>query len=152
MPQGLSRDELVAIAEKLMPIADGLTSGEIPWSPEIDRLVEQFDEEIPLWEMAADLIFNWKHEFKDAGELVDFALGLEKPRKLSRAELIDVTKKLMTADISSDIESERLGRSFTANIPHPAGTDLIFYPEIHFQTAEELVDYALSYKPDPEWK
>jgi hypothetical protein len=66
---------------------------------------------------------------------------------VSRNELIEITRKLMTADIANEFESNYLARLFNDNIPHPAKTDLIFYPKIDFKTPEELVDYALAYKP-----
>ena len=138
MPKRLSRQELISIAEKLM-------SNDVSSSAETDHLIQGFEANLP-YPNAAELIFFSKREFKSAAELVDFALGREKAKKLSREELIAVTKKLMTADISSEVESERLARQFIENVPHPNGTDLIFYPKIEFKTAEELVDYALSYK------
>ena len=138
MPQRLSRQQLIDIVEKLI-------AGTASNAEEEARLIQQFEANV-LYPDAAELIFFEKHEFKDAGELVDFALGQEKVRKLSREELIAVAKKLMTADISSEVESERLGRLFNANVPHPEGHGLIFHPKIRFKTAEELVDYALSYK------
>ena len=61
--------------------------------------------------------------------------------------MIEVTRKLMTADIENEFESDYLSRLFDANIGHPDKHDLIFYPKIEFKTPEELVDYALAYKP-----
>jgi hypothetical protein len=66
-------------------------------------------------------------------------------RKLTRDELVEVARKLMTADVSSDAEVNRLAGVFNRNVPHPGGTDLIFYPEIEFETPEQVVDYALAY-------
>ena len=66
-------------------------------------------------------------------------------RKLTREELIEVARKLMTADVSSDDEVNRLAGLFNRNVPHPGGTDLIFYPEIEFETPEQVVEYALAY-------
>jgi hypothetical protein len=120
-------------------------SGNLSSGDEECRLLQQFEDNVP-YPNGADLIMFYKHEFKDAAELVDFALGQEQPKRLSRQELIAIAKKLMIADISSDIEHERLGKQFNENVPHPDGTGLIFYPKIDFETAEELVDYALAYK------
>ena len=56
----------------------------------------------------------------------------------------------MTGDFSvrNEIESTRLCRMFRANVPHPDGTDLIYWPKVNFDNPEELVDYALAYKPE----
>ncbi len=136
----LSKQELVKIAERLM-------NNNSLSQKELNHLIDEFEENVG-YPQAADLIFLERHEFKDAAEIVDFALGEEKVKKLSREELIAVTRKLMTADISSELESERLSRLFDANVPHPDKGDLIFYPKIEFKTPEELVDYALAYKPE----
>jgi len=134
----LSRRELIAIAEKLMSGGDSDAS-------QARRLMQAFEANLP-YPSAGELILLHKDEFKSAAELVDFALGREKAKKLSQEELIAVARKLMTADISSEVESERLSRQFNENVPHPDGDGLIFYPQIEFKTPEELVDYALSYK------
>jgi hypothetical protein len=136
----LSKHELINIVERLM-------NNDFSNDTELDHLANEFEANV-WYPYAADLIFDSRHEFKDAAALVDFALGEEKTKKLSHEELIAVTKKLITADISSEVESQRLARQFNENVPHPDGTDLIFYPKIRFKTAEELVDYALAYKPD----
>jgi hypothetical protein len=136
----LSKQELIHIVERLM-------NNDFSNDAELDRLADEFEANV-WYPYAADLIFDSRHEFKDAAALVDFALGEEQTKKLSREELIAVTKKLITADISSEVESERLARQFDENVPHPDGTDLIFYPKIRFKTPEELVDYALAYKPE----
>src|SRR5262249_30056234 len=94
----------------------------------------------------SELILYFQHEFKDSTALVDFALGQEKVPKLSREELVVVARKLMTADIANEVESARLDDMFNENVPHPDGTDLIFYPKKEFKSPEELVDYALAYK------
>jgi hypothetical protein len=138
----LSKQELINLAERLM-------NNDFSSDAEMDRLADEFEANIP-YPYAAELIFVSRHEFKDAAELVDFALAEEEIKKLSREELIAVTRKLMTADISSEVESQRLSRLFAANVPHPAKGDLIFYPKIEFNTPEELVDYALAYKPEKE--
>jgi hypothetical protein len=135
----LSRHELIEIVHRLM------SQRTFRRTPEEFDLLHKFEDNVP-YHYAADLIMHYKHEFKDAAELVDFALGQEKVPKLSREELITVARKLMTADLRNDVESQRLGTWFTKNVPHPDGEDLIFYPKIEFKSPEDLVDYALSYK------
>ena len=136
----LSKQELIRIAERLM-------NNDVSSQDEVNHLIDEFEANVG-YPQAADLIFDQRHEFKDAAAIVDFALGEEEVAKLSREELIAVTRKLMTGDISSNLESERLSRLFNANVPHPDKGDLIFYPKIEFTTPEELVDYALAYKPE----
>jgi hypothetical protein len=138
MCKRLSRQELIAITEKLLA---GTASSEA----EAIHLLQQFEDSVP-YHYGADLIVHYRHEFKNAAELVDFALAQEKIKELSRQELIAIAKKLMNTDVSSDVETERLARQFDGNVPHPDGISLIFHPKIEFKTAEDLVDYALAYK------
>jgi hypothetical protein len=51
----------------------------------------------------------------------------------------------MNADTRNEVETARLVGLFSANVPHPDGSDLIFWPKVEFETPEALVDYALSY-------
>jgi hypothetical protein len=138
MAHKLSRKELVAVAEILMA-EDNLRNSEIR------HLIDDFETTVRRPE-AADLIRRNKQEFKDAVECVQFLLGEEKYQKLSRAELVEVTRKLMNADTRNEVDTARMLSVFEANVPHPDGTDLIFWPKIEFDTPEALVDYALSYK------
>jgi hypothetical protein len=140
MRSKLTKNELVAIAERLLSDR-GLNA------TETERLIDEF--EANSYPQATELIYRWRNEFKDLASLVDFALGQEPVDKLSRDALVTVAKKLLTGDYptQNDIECTRLCRQFRANIPHPDGTDLIYWPKIHFESAADLVDYALSYKP-----
>jgi hypothetical protein len=138
MVRTLSKKELVAIAEILMASGNSRQS-------EIRHLIDDFENTVG-WPEAADLVRRNKLEFKDAVECVQFLLGEEKDRKVSRDELIEVTRKLMNADARNEVDRARLAGRFEANVPHPDGTDLIFWPKIEFDTPEALVDYALSYK------
>lgn len=137
MKKKLPRRELVAIVDKL------LTQSLSP--SERQQLFQRFEDGVP-YPYPSELILHLQHEFKDSTALVDFALGQEKVPKLSRKELVTVARKLMTADIANEVESARLADMFTENVPHPDGTDLIFYPKKEFKSPEELVDYALAYK------
>lgn len=71
---------------------------------------------------------------------------------LSRAELIDIVRRIRSAQETEE-EEHRLVTLFEESIPHPGGTDLIFYPDgvfgpqsSHRPTDEEIVDRALAYK------
>ena len=69
---------------------------------------------------------------------------------LSREALIELVTKLIDPKLS-DNEAGRLGQIFNENVPHPAGSNLIFWPS-HAGVPdelkpEEIVDIALAYKP-----
>ena len=67
--------------------------------------------------------------------------------KLSRAELIAVVERIIAVD-GTEAELDEMVSLLQANVPHPAVSDLIFWPEGNKQvSAEEVVDAALSYKP-----
>ncbi len=138
MARKLSKKELVAVAEILMAPDSSRKS-------EVRHLIDDFETTV-RWPHAADLVRRNKQEFKNAVECVQFLLGEEKDRKLSREELVEVTRKLMNADVRNEVDLARLCGLFEANVPCPDGTDLIFHPKIQFDTPEALIDYALSYK------
>jgi colicin immunity protein/pyocin immunity protein len=69
---------------------------------------------------------------------------------MDRDELIELVERIMRAEGADQEEADALVGRFEANVPHPAASDLIFYPDAHFghePTAEEVVDRALSYRP-----
>lgn len=133
------RPKLIEIVKKLL--TDQKLSGE-----DAGRLVDEFERSV-VYPHAADLIYDWRHEFKTVEGIVDFALGLEKPRSASRDELVAAARRLMTADIENTVQSERLSMLFNANVPHPEGDGLIFHPKVSFAAPEELVSHALAYRP-----
>ncbi len=135
-----------AIRPKLIEIVKRLLNDENLRKADASRLIDEFESNV-FYPYAADLMFDWVHEFKTVGEIVDFALALEKPKQLSREELVALARRLMAADIENTVQSERLSMLFKANIPHPEGDGLIFHPKIEFKTAEDLVAHALAYGP-----
>jgi Colicin immunity protein / pyocin immunity protein len=69
---------------------------------------------------------------------------------LSRIEMIELVRRISTAD-GSEAEIDEMVGVFVANCRHPAGTDLIFWPNgcPHDSskpepTVEEIVDRAMS--------
>src|SRR3954447_21623085 len=104
----MSRHGLIAIAERLL-------AADSAQRTKLRHLIDEFEANVP-WPDAADLIFGNKDEFKSAADYVDFLLGQEKKRKLSRDELIEVTRKLMFADVRNEVELARLGGLFEANV------------------------------------
>ena len=136
-----SRDDLIAIAEKLLKNSYASVA-------EANELMAQFEKYVP-YPNAGELIMFEKDQFRSAAELVDFAFAEEQIPRLSRQELIEVADRIMNCRFTSIVEDERLSRQFDANVPHPDGTGLIFYPKdpsVEFKTAEEVVDYSLAYR------
>ncbi len=64
---------------------------------------------------------------------------------LDRAQLVDLVRKICQAK-GSEIEMQAWLMLVERNVPHPAVSDLIFYPDVEM-TALEIVEVALSYKP-----
>lgn len=76
---------------------------------------------------------------------------------MSRIELIKIVEIIMNGGYDeqndkqlSEIEVDKLVKTFTENIPCPYGSDLIFYPNLcnlsDGMTAQEIVDFALNYQ------
>jgi colicin/pyocin-S2-like DNase family protein len=134
-----ARPQLLKVLHTLM------TDGNLKPADET-RLIDEFERGV-FYPHAADLLFHWGDEFSNLGALLDFALALEEPKRVSRDELVAATKRLMTADVENPVQSERLSMLFNANVPHPDGDGLIFHPKVDLRSAEEVVAHALAYRP-----
>jgi hypothetical protein len=68
--------------------------------------------------------------------------------KLSRAEMIELVERLMRGE-GADEEVGEWVEALRRSAPHPAITDLIFYPAEGEEnlTAEQIVDRAFAYRP-----
>lgn len=81
--------------------------------------------------------------------VVDICLGeADTHRQLSREELLALVKIILSAPEGTEAESVLRVLAFSNNCKHPAGSDLIFYPEESFggrsePTPEEIVDKAM---------
>lgn len=128
---------------RLIEIVKRLCTDDSLSAAEEDRLIDEFEKNV-FYPYAADLIFHWADEFATPAEIVDFALGLEKPGAASRDELVALARQLMAGDVANAVQSERLSKRFTANVPHPEGDGLVFHPKIDFKTADDLVAHALA--------
>ncbi|MEU6039613.1 hypothetical protein ABZ801_29835 [Actinomadura sp. NPDC047616] len=64
---------------------------------------------------------------------------------ISRDELAEIVRRILAADPETDYYL----RLFEANVPHPAASDLIYWPpaELGDASAEQIVDAALSHRP-----
>ena len=74
---------------------------------------------------------------------------------MTREELIEIGKRIVSMN-GSEKEIDDLSELFNANVPHPSGSNLFFYPENYNArkdnlseynpTVEEIVDKCLAYK------
>ncbi|MFJ3664688.1 hypothetical protein ACIPPM_30020 [Streptomyces sp. NPDC090119] len=64
---------------------------------------------------------------------------------ITRDELVDIVRRLLTADPESDY----FLRLLAANVSYPRVSDLVFHPsdDLKDASAEQLVDEALKYRP-----
>ena len=62
---------------------------------------------------------------------------------MERKELIELVERIMDPVGKTEREIDDLIEILKKNVPHPEVTNLIYYQE---NTAEELIDKALSYK------
>ena len=67
-------------------------------------------------------------------------------KRVNRAELVTIVQKLMVAEGTEEEQNEWL-QIFADNVPYPQASDLIYWPDKDDQSAEEIVDEALTYKP-----
>lgn len=81
--------------------------------------------------------------------------------KMSREELLKLVRIISNAGLDEETgkkynekEIDRLVEIFEENIPHPGGSDLLFYPELcglpNDVSPEKMLDVALSYKEEDE--
>ena len=84
--------------------------------------------------------------------IVDICLGeKDTTRILTREELLELVKRFTSPGsnrFATEAESTLAVLTFNSNCKHSAGSDLIFYPQEHFDgrsnpTAEEIVEKAL---------
>lgn len=82
--------------------------------------------------------------------IVDFCLGLEGAKRvLDRQGMLALVKKIRSPHLTSEVEDMLMLETFVLNCRHPAGTDLIYYPDDVFGegtivTDDMIVDRALS--------
>jgi hypothetical protein len=82
--------------------------------------------------------------------VVDFCLGVEKARHaLDRLGMLTLVKAIRSPQLTSEVDDMLMLETFVFNCRHPAGTDLIYYPDEVFGegvtvTDELIVDWALS--------
>ena len=65
------------------------------------------------------------------------------PDKRTKEELVQLVERIQTAE-GTEEEIDAMLDSLQASVPHPAVSDLIFYPDEEM-TAEQIVEAALTY-------
>lgn len=81
--------------------------------------------------------------------IVDFCLNYERTKRvLDRQELIELVKAIRHPEETTEAEDMLMLETFVHNCRHPAGSDLIYYPDDVFGegaqvTDEMIVDKAL---------
>ena len=128
--------------EEIIPLINRVLDLKQPYREAVEELREK--TQVRNIELYLDIL-NGDQGVKHVAERI--ALAQISVPKLDRAGLIALVEKIMTAQ-GSEAEIHTWADWFKANISHPAGTDLIFYPAKGKEepTAEEIVDEALSYK------
>ncbi|MCT2584656.1 bacteriocin immunity protein [Actinophytocola gossypii] len=69
---------------------------------------------------------------------------------VDREHLVGLAAKLIAGEYQSDVDLDNDMSEFSASVPHPRASDLIYYWQEEFDhepTPEEVVDRALAYKP-----
>ncbi|WP_425394919.1 bacteriocin immunity protein [Aeoliella sp.] len=111
------------------------------------ELIAEFAAVLPHSDIA-----NLCHSDMDAETVVDICLGSKDAEKvLSRDQLLDLVRKLcnpVPGEFASESETINAVRLFEYNCKHTDGSDLIFFPEDHFDgrndpTPEEIVEKAI---------
>jgi len=132
----LSRENFVMLASNIRVARDNEMSDD-PWvdllrlcvkDPEAASLC---DTDLPA-ETIADIWLDWDRA----------------RRELSRAELVDLVRRILDPGADTEAESYLMTFAFEFNCPHPAKSDLLYYPEDYFNgrndpTPDEIVDKAL---------
>lgn len=81
--------------------------------------------------------------------VVDYCLGWQQTQvRLTRAEMINLVRLILSEPASTEADDLLRIEQFMYNCSHPAGADLIYYPEPYFDgrnnpSPEEIVDLAM---------
>ena len=121
---------------------------------EVEKLLRKATKFIKAKDMSLDLdVIRHYDGWTDLDTLVT-ELTMELPAsQLSREDLADIVEMLTTmkdkatGKVMSEAECDGLVMTFTENINHPGGSDLIFYPELvglpPNPTVDEIVELAI---------
>jgi hypothetical protein len=132
----LSRKHLLALAIEIQNAQDA--------GQDCSALVAKFQASVPYPDVEDLFLTDYPPE-----SIVDFASNWKvKQPKLSKQEMVTLVGKILDAE-GSEAEINLMIRTFEANCAHPAKSDLIFFPDEHFNgnddpSPEEIVEKALS--------
>lgn len=133
----LTRDDLVKLARQIQDAKDT--------RKDYSKLLAELQRNVPYPNVKDLLLIS----DQSAEYIVDFSLNWkEEWPKLSKEELIDLVDKIRKVE-GTEAEIDVMVQIFEANCQHPAKTDLIFYPDDHFEGNSEpatlqIVEKALS--------
>lgn len=134
-------------AEEIVPLLNEIWDRQSlrqPYQELVDQL--QAKTQVQDIDLYLDILFNSDHSVKYVAERI--ALAQMPVPKLNRARLIELVEKIMLVK-GSEAEIDTWVDWFEANVPHPASSNLIYYPQQDEEgmTAQQIVDKALNYKP-----
>ena len=141
MATNLNQDRLMELAEA---IQDRMYARE-EWAD----LLEAFQQLLPCRGPGIPEILGSLGPSADGNfsveEVVERALVYRWPKpELLRREMVELVERI-SAGAGTEAEQEEWLETLEANVPDPAVSDLIFWPEREL-TAEEIVDRALAYE------
>lgn len=137
MTSRLTREELIDLVIRIRDAQDEGRRGDVA------EMIALFQENVPcenatwLFEGDNPVVF-----------IVDYALGWRKHwPALTKPEMISLVRKIAEVD-GTEAEVQLMIDQYRANCKHPAGTDLIYWPDGHFDgtdepTAEQIVEKAM---------
>jgi hypothetical protein len=134
----LSRNDLIALVNELRDPSSRGRRG---------PLVRRLEAQLPGTD-----VLNLCHSDLPSDTIVDLCLGMERTKRtLNREELLELVEALRSRRAVSETEELLMIETFAHNCRHPAGTDLVYYPDTVFGqgtevTAEMIVDKALAGK------
>lgn len=132
----MARDELILLAKR---IQDAQDRGEDHAS-----LLTRLQQHVLYPKMSELFLGDYSAEY-----IIDYALNWQPEwPMLSKQQMVDLTSKLINAK-GTQAELAIMTLMFDANCSHPAKSDLIYYPEEHFENVLdisplEIVERALS--------
>ncbi|MFC9461495.1 hypothetical protein ACFWN5_21420 [Streptomyces sp. NPDC058430] len=141
LPPPVSRERLDELCSEIERIADLLASRPDAAKEAIAAFNAMTGHDYDVLDFA---------EYDGSRSLEEFAREAARPARpvvsnLTRDELVEIIRKLLTASPESDYYL----RLLEVNVSHPRVSDLVFHPsdDLKDASAEEILDEALKYRP-----
>ncbi|MFC9669627.1 hypothetical protein [Streptomyces sp. NPDC056949] len=141
LPPPVSRERLDELCSEIERIADLLASRPDAANEAIAAFNAMTGHDYDVLDFA---------EYDGSRSLEEFAREAARPARpvvsnLTRDELVEIIRKLLTASPESDYYL----RLLEVNVSHPRVSDLVFHPsdDLKDASAEEILDEALKYRP-----